>query len=136
MIIVWGVVTSLYRFLLNEVSKADNKEKAYTRGEIRASLGSFILFGLEILIAADIIDTIAVMFSTEKMELIYQNYNMIEKQTIIDNIKKNKEEYRNKYENWISFLKKDRDYLFEKGLLNHGKEEVKELGIFYDIYLK
>ena len=59
MIIVWGVVTSLYRFLLNEVSKADNKEKAYTRGEIRASLGSFILFGLEILIAADIIDTIA-----------------------------------------------------------------------------
>ena len=59
MIIVWGVVTSLYRFLLNEVSKADNKEKAYTRGEIRASLGSFILFGLEIRIAADIIDTIA-----------------------------------------------------------------------------
>ena len=59
MIIVWGVVTSLYRFLLNEVSKADNKEKAYTRWEIRASLGSFILFGLEILIAADIIDTIA-----------------------------------------------------------------------------
>ena len=91
---------------------------------------------LEIEKIIDIIDTIAVMFSTEKMELIYQNYNMIEKQTIIDNIKKNKEEYRNKYENWISFLKKDRDYLFEKGLLNHGKEEVKELGIFYDIYLK
>ena len=91
---------------------------------------------LEIEKIIDIIDTIDVMFSTEKMELIYQNYNMIEKQTIIDNIKKNKEEYRNKYENWISFLKKDRDYLFEKGLLNHGKEEVKELGIFYDIYLK
>ena len=91
---------------------------------------------LEIEKIIDIIDTIAVMFSTEKMELIYQKYNMIEKQTIIDNIKKNKEEYRNKYENWISFLKKDRDYLFEKGLLNHGKEEVKELGIFYDIYLK
>ncbi len=59
LIIIWGVIVSAFQFIKNEFSKNSDNEKAMKRGYIRASLGSYILLGLEVLIAADIIDTIA-----------------------------------------------------------------------------
>ena len=58
-IIIWGVIISAVQFLKNEFSKNSSSEKAVHRAHIRASLASYILLGLEVLIAADIIDTIA-----------------------------------------------------------------------------
>lgn len=58
-IILWGVVISVFQFFKNEFSRNSTADKAVKRGYIRASLGSYILLGLEVLIAADIIDTIA-----------------------------------------------------------------------------
>lgn len=58
-IIIWGVFISTFQFFKNEFSRNDIREKAVERAHIRASLGSYILLGLEVLIAADIIDTIA-----------------------------------------------------------------------------
>ena len=58
-IIIWGVFISAFEFFRNEFSSNNNNEKAIKRANIRASLGSYILLGLEVLIAADIIDTIA-----------------------------------------------------------------------------
>ena len=58
-IIIWGVFISTFQFFKNEFSGSDIREKSIERARIRASLGSYILLGLEVLIAADIIDTIA-----------------------------------------------------------------------------
>ena len=58
-IIIWGVFISAFQFFKNEFSKNDARTKAIARGNVRASLASYILLGLEALIAADIIDTIA-----------------------------------------------------------------------------
>ena len=58
-IIIWGVIISAFQFFKNELSRNSSSEKAVRREYIRASLGSYILLGLEVLIAADIIDTIA-----------------------------------------------------------------------------
>jgi uncharacterized membrane protein len=58
-IIIWGVIISTFQFFKNELSKISSGEKAVQRSYIRTFLASYILLGLEVLIAADIIDTIA-----------------------------------------------------------------------------
>ena len=58
-IIIWGVVISAFQFFKNELSKNSSSEKAVQRSYIRTFLASYILLSLEVLIAADIIDTIA-----------------------------------------------------------------------------
>lgn len=59
-IIIWGVIISTFQFFKNELSKSSSSsEKAVQRAYIRTFLASYILLGLEVLIAADIIDTIA-----------------------------------------------------------------------------
>ena len=52
-------IRHLIFFFKNELSKSSSSEKAVQRAYIRTFLASYILLGLEVLIAADIIDTIA-----------------------------------------------------------------------------
>lgn len=69
-VILWGVIIALFQFFKNEFSRTDMKAKVLQRASIRASLGSYILLSLEILIVADIIDTIAQPKINEVMILI------------------------------------------------------------------
>ncbi|MGY3777858.1 DUF1622 domain-containing protein [Isobaculum melis] len=57
-VIVWGVFLAVVAFIKSEISAANRKDAVHTNNEIKNRLGSYILFGLEILIAADIIETI------------------------------------------------------------------------------
>ncbi len=58
-VIVWGVVLTLAKFLLKEFRRDDNDDRSFMKNEIlRLTLGSYLLLGLEILIAADVIKTI------------------------------------------------------------------------------
>lgn len=60
LIIIWGVVVALKGFIVNEVKKDLHSEESQTeRRDIRQRLGGHLLLGLEVLIAADIIETIA-----------------------------------------------------------------------------
>lgn len=58
-IIIFGVVSSALRLFMIEFRRFNSTIKAIKRQSIRAYLGSYILLGLEFLIAADIIATIA-----------------------------------------------------------------------------
>lgn len=58
-IIVWGVILGLFGFLKNEFYRFRLKDtKIITLHKIRHTVGSYLLLGLEFLIAADIIRTI------------------------------------------------------------------------------
>ncbi len=58
-IIVWGVILGLFEFLKNEFYRFRSKDtKIITLHKIRHTVGSYLLLGLEFLIAADIIRTI------------------------------------------------------------------------------
>lgn len=58
-IIIIGVVKSTISIGSCEFSKLSATEKLFRRQAIRAQLGSYILLSLELLIASDIIETIA-----------------------------------------------------------------------------
>ena len=57
-IIVWGVVLSLGRIIRLEYSQIKGRVICREREALRHQLGSYLLLGLEFLIAADIIRTI------------------------------------------------------------------------------
>ena len=58
-IIVWGVLLGLFGILKSEFYKLRPKsKKSITLHQIRYTVGSYLLLGLEFLIAADIIRTI------------------------------------------------------------------------------
>ena len=58
-IIVWGVILGLFGFLKNEFYRFRSKDTTIiTLHKIRHTVGSYLLLGLEFLIAADIIRTI------------------------------------------------------------------------------
>ena len=57
-IIVWGVILITGRFVKLEIKRLNQKTIYYERETLRHQLGSYLLFGLEFLIAADIIGTI------------------------------------------------------------------------------
>lgn len=59
LVIIWGVIVASFMFFKSEFNKKGATDKMVSRQLIRAKLGSYILLGLEILIAADIIGTIA-----------------------------------------------------------------------------
>lgn len=60
LIIIWGVIVAVKGFITNEVKKDIHGEDAQReRRDIRQKLGGHLLLGLEVLIAADIIETIA-----------------------------------------------------------------------------
>lgn len=57
-ILVWGVVISVYDFIHSETTHVDHVRAARNNNFIKNFLGSYILLSLEILIAADIIESI------------------------------------------------------------------------------
>ncbi|TFG79644.1 MAG: DUF1622 domain-containing protein [Chrysiogenales bacterium] len=57
-VILWGVLATLVEFLLLELKKLRGTNICTLRENLRQHLGSYILLGLEILIAADIIRTL------------------------------------------------------------------------------
>ncbi len=58
-IIVWGVVLTLWKFIVITAKTKFEPDRMDALQDIRIILGSYILLGLEVLIAADIIETIA-----------------------------------------------------------------------------
>jgi uncharacterized membrane protein len=58
MVIVWGVFSGLIRFIQLEIQKVKGKNICQNREILRQHLGSYLLLGLEFLIAADVIHTI------------------------------------------------------------------------------
>lgn len=58
-IIVWGVLVAVVKLLKAEATGEKDGSSIKRRGEIRQELGSYLLLGLEVLIAADVIETIA-----------------------------------------------------------------------------
>ncbi|MCX6339353.1 MAG: DUF1622 domain-containing protein [Candidatus Aureabacteria bacterium] len=57
-IIVWGVLSSLIEFIVVESNRLKGVDKCRNREIVRHHLGSYLLLGLEFLIAADIVNTI------------------------------------------------------------------------------
>lgn len=55
LVLICGVVKATFKFVKNEVSHAD---KASVLRTIKNDLGTYVLFSLEILIAADIVESI------------------------------------------------------------------------------
>ncbi|MGO2244293.1 MAG: DUF1622 domain-containing protein [Pseudolactococcus laudensis] len=55
LVLICGVVKATFKFVKNEVSHAD---KASVLRTIKNDLGDYVLFSLEILIAADIVESI------------------------------------------------------------------------------
>ena len=58
LVLVWGVVKAGFDFIRFEIKTKDRMSAARENNFIRNFLGSYVLLGLEILIAADIIETI------------------------------------------------------------------------------
>ena len=58
LVLVWGVVKAGFDFIRFEIKSKDRMSAARENNFIRNFLGSYVLLGLEILIAADIIETI------------------------------------------------------------------------------
>ena len=58
LIIVWGVISSLKEFIVLEFLWLKGGDKCRKREILRHHLGSYLLLGLEFLIAADIVNTI------------------------------------------------------------------------------
>ena len=57
-VIIWGVIFVFIRFIGKEFNRENKKKMCRENERLRHSLGSYLLLGLEILIAADIINTI------------------------------------------------------------------------------
>ncbi|HLV09227.1 MAG TPA: DUF1622 domain-containing protein [Halanaerobiales bacterium] len=57
-VIVWGVILTFAKYLMKEFNHNDNNKSCIKNECLRHALGSYLLLGLEILIAADIIKTI------------------------------------------------------------------------------
>lgn len=57
-VIIWGLLVSSVEFILMEFKRLRRKNICSQREHLRHHLGSYLLLGLEILIAADIIRTV------------------------------------------------------------------------------
>ena len=57
-VIVWGAVLGLYRFVELELRRLKKTNITCDREKLRHHLGSYLLLGLEFLVAADVIRTI------------------------------------------------------------------------------
>ena len=58
LVIAWGVFLGIFHFLNSEVLRLRGQDVTHKRNVLRQNLGYYLLLGLEILIAADIIETI------------------------------------------------------------------------------
>lgn len=57
-IVLWGFVRALFGFLRNEVSRFRDGTAASCMQQVRIDLGTYILVGIEFMIASDIIQTV------------------------------------------------------------------------------
>jgi len=57
-IIAWGVVVTFVRFILYDLSHIRGRGQRKKREALRHQLGSYLLLGLEFLIAADVVNTV------------------------------------------------------------------------------
>lgn len=57
-VIIWGLLVALVEFIIMESRRFRGRNICQTREMLRHHLGSYLLLGLEILIAADIVHTI------------------------------------------------------------------------------
>ncbi|MGG7076526.1 DUF1622 domain-containing protein [Clostridium sardiniense] len=57
-VIVWGAALAFINFIKSEVTAKNKEDTVLEIGAIKNDLGSYILLGLEILICADIIESI------------------------------------------------------------------------------
>lgn len=57
-VVIYGALRAIIAFIKTEMSRSDNSNKIHALMSIRADLGVYLLLGLELLIAADIITTI------------------------------------------------------------------------------
>lgn len=57
-IIVWGVILTVYRLLMLELSRLKNRSIYQERESVRHQFASYLLLAMEFLIAADIIATV------------------------------------------------------------------------------
>jgi uncharacterized membrane protein len=57
-VIIWGVVLTLVRIVILEASRIRKRSIYYERESLRHQLGSYLLLGIEFLIAADVIETV------------------------------------------------------------------------------
>ncbi len=57
-IIIWGVLVTSFLFLKTELKKLINKTDMLYEAKIRYSFSSYLLLGLDFMLAADIIHTI------------------------------------------------------------------------------
>ena len=57
-VIIWGLLVAVVEFVLMEYRRVRGKNICRTRENLRHHLGSYLLLGLEILIAADIVHTV------------------------------------------------------------------------------
>lgn len=58
LVLIWGVFLAMKDFLSSELNHPSREKSAYNLTGIRSFLGSYILLSLEILIAADIVESI------------------------------------------------------------------------------
>lgn len=58
LIIVWGILMIIIEFVHLEYTKLSTKKSKQDKNQIRRHLGSYILLGLEFMVAGDIIHTI------------------------------------------------------------------------------
>jgi uncharacterized membrane protein len=59
LIMVWGVLLTCIRLIYSEIHKRGKMVMHNLREELRIKLGSYILLGLEVLIVADVVESIA-----------------------------------------------------------------------------
>jgi len=57
LVLVWGVLCGVRQFIRFELTRATGEDWAHQRDSIRKLVGFYLLFGLELLIAADVIET-------------------------------------------------------------------------------
>ena len=57
-VIIWGLLVALFEFILMEIRRFKRQNICSARENLRHHLGSYLLLGLEILIAADIVHTV------------------------------------------------------------------------------
>lgn len=58
LVLMWGTVLAVKDFFMTELKHPSREESSYNITGIRSFLGSYILLSLEILIAADIVESI------------------------------------------------------------------------------
>ena len=58
MVILWGVILTLIRFIRCEAHKLKHRGSSRESEALRHQFGNYLLLGLELLIAADVLETI------------------------------------------------------------------------------